>query len=143
MGINSFYLIANKSINKISEITKPRDGQEIYKALFGNDENECVEILNYQDQIIPKIDYAIWLNFTICPEECKRILSEFNYSKEELETKNWGEGTPLAENINWWNPKSMGDFINVYEYRIKEGKNIRTLWISSDSTEVYCRDILD
>jgi hypothetical protein len=143
LGITTGYKIITKSYNKISEMTEPRSGEEIYNALFGKTDNDCLKISDYQDQIVPKIDYAIWLYFKTCPEECSRILSEFDYNIGELETKNWNSGTPLAENIEWWKPKEMGDTIIVYEYPIKEGKNIRTLWISKDSTEVYCRDILD
>ena len=143
LGIITGYKVINKSYNKISEIVEPRTGKEIYNALFGKTDNDCLKVINYQDQIIPKIDYAIWLHFATCPEECSRILSEFDYNKGVLETKNWNTGTPLAENIEWWKPKEMGDTIIVFEYSIKEGKNIRTLWISKDSTEIYCRDILD
>ena len=140
---NLIFLQYHKSYNKISEIVKPRSGEEIYNALFGLSENNCLKIIDYRDQVVPKIDYAIWLHFKTCPEECSRILSEFDYGRAELETKSWNAGTPLSENIDWWNPKELGDTILVYEYPIKEGKNIRTLWISKDSTEIYCRDILD
>ena len=132
-----------KSYNKISDIVQPRSGEDIYNLLFGKPNSECLKIIDYQDQVVPKIDYAIWLHFKTCPKECSRILSSFDYSRRELETKNWDSGTPFAENIEWWAPKEMGNIIIVYEYPIKEGKNIRTLWISKDSTEVYCRDILD
>lgn len=143
LGTTIGYKVVTKSYNKFSELVKPRSGEEIYNALFGETDKDCLKIIDYQDQIVPKIDYAIWLHFKTCPEECSRIISEFDYNREELETKNWNLGTPLAENIEWWKPKEMGETIIVYEYPIKEGRNIRTLWISKDSTEVYCRDILD
>jgi len=142
-GTITGYKVITKSYQKISAILGPRTGEEIYTALFGPTNNVCLELLDYQDQVVPKIDHAIWLHFNTCPEECSRILSEFDYDKGILETKDWKLGTPLAETIEWWNPKEMGDTIFVFEYAITEGKNIRTLWISKDSTEVYCRDILD
>lgn len=143
LGVTTGYKVVTKSYHKISEIVEPRSGIEIYNALFGKTANNCLKVMAYQDQIIPKIDSAIWLHFKTCPEECARILSEFDYSREALETKNWNSPTPLAETVEWWKPKEMGDTIIVYEYPIKEGKHIRTLWVSQDSTEVYCRDILD
>jgi len=108
LGITAGYKIITKSYNEISEILEPRSGEEIYNALFGKTDNECLKTIDHQDQVIPKIDYAIWLHFKTCPEECSRILSEFDYSKEDLETKSWKSGTPLAENIEWWKPKEMG-----------------------------------
>lgn len=143
LGITTAYKVITKSYYKVSDFFKPRTGDEIYTALFGEAENECLEIVDYQDQIVPKIDYAIWLHLNTCPKECARILAEFEYDRETLATKDWASETPYTEKISWWNPKEMGDTVFVYEYTITEGKNIRTLWISKDSTEVYCRDIFD
>jgi hypothetical protein len=143
LRLTTAYQVITKSYNTVLKIVEPRSGEEIYTVLFGKTDNECLKIIDYQDQVIPKIDFAIWLHFKTCPEECLRILSEFDYSKEDLETKNWTSGTPLAKNIEWWNPKEMGTTIIVYEYAIKKSRNLRTLWISKDSTEIYCRDILD
>ena len=143
LGVATGYKVVAKSYQKLSEIVQPRSGNEIYTALFGVPKNDCVQILNSRDQLIPKIDYAIWMHLKTCPKECTRILSEFEYSKEKLVTQTWTNGTPMSENIEWWSPKALGDTIWVYEVELKEGRNIRTLWISMDSTEVYVRDILD
>lgn len=132
-----------KSYNHVAELVKPRTGEEIYEALFGEPKTTCVKINHYQDQVVPKIDYAIWLHFQTCPNEIHRILLEYDYSKEIIETSSWNGKTPYDDAISWWNPKVMGDSILVFEFPIIEGKNIRTLWVSMDSTEVYCRDILD
>src|SRR5688572_3757039 len=55
------YKFVFKSYNKVTNAFKPRTGQEIYVALFEKPVNDCIKIINYKDQIIPKIDYAIWL----------------------------------------------------------------------------------
>ena len=143
LGITTGYKVVTKSYKKIAGIVGPRSGEEIYNALFGAASNECLEILNYQDQVVPKVDYAIWLHFKTCPEECSRILSEFDYSRTQLGPGNRDLGIPSDVNIDWWNPRGLGDTLFVYEYEIRQGKNTRTLWVSMDSTEVYCRDILD
>jgi hypothetical protein len=44
------YLLLNKSYHKVTETLRPRTGDEIYSALFGKSESDCVKILNYQDQ---------------------------------------------------------------------------------------------
>ena len=122
---------------------KPRAGEEIYKALFGQDESGCVRVTNSQDQIIPKIDVAIWLKFETCPPELKRILSQHTFDFGKVETASWTESIPYGETIDWVNPQIMGDTIFVFEYSSKDGKNIQTLWTSRDSTRVLCRDIFD
>ena len=43
------YIFLTKSINKVTGALKPRTGEEIYKALFGQDESGCVRVTNYQD----------------------------------------------------------------------------------------------
>jgi hypothetical protein len=135
--------IAKKSINKVKETLKPRTGKEIYVALFGEPTNDCVKVINKQDQEFPVIDYAIWLHFEICPIELKRILSQHDYGHNRLSTKDWSGDIPYGETINWFNPKSIGDTILVFEYSTNNSRNIQTLWTSLDSTIVYCRDIND
>src|SRR5690606_39355592 len=68
--------ILSKTYNKVTETLSPRTGDEIYDALFDKRQTDCIKILNFQDQVVPKIDYAIWLHFETCPDELKRILSE-------------------------------------------------------------------
>lgn len=143
LGVFTAYKIIYKTHSKITTYLKPRSGEEIYLALFGASTFDCVEVLDYQDQIVPKIDAAIWLHFKTCPEECKRLLSEYNYDMEIVTTSEWNSSASLSDNITWWKPQTLDDTIYVFEYPIIEGKNIRTLWIAKDSSEVYCRDILD
>jgi hypothetical protein len=133
--------IVRKSINKITETSKPRTGEEIYIALFGKSENNCVKIINKQDQEFPGIDYAIWLHFETCPKELKRILSQHDYNLGKLSTKTWSGDIPYGESIDWFNPKSIGDSVLVFEYSTNNSRKIQTLWTSIDSTNVYCRDI--
>src|SRR5438552_8915289 len=62
----TIYLFGIKSYSKVTDMLKPRTAEEIYIALFGKTDNNCVNILDYQDQVVPKIDYAIWLHFETC-----------------------------------------------------------------------------
>ena len=130
-------------MNKVASALKPRTGEEIYKALFGPDKSGCVQVTNSQDQIIPKIDFAIWLKFETCPTELKRILSRHTFDFGEVETGSWTESIPYGEVIDWVNPQVMGDTIFVFEYSSEDGRNIQTLWTSRDSTRVLCRDTFD
>jgi hypothetical protein len=65
---------AEKTSAKITQMSSPRTGEAIYEALFDKSPFDCVKIVNFQDQIVPKMDEAIWLRFETCPNELKRIL---------------------------------------------------------------------
>ncbi len=133
----------SKSYSKVTEIFKPRTGDEIYDALFDIRKTDCVNILSYQDQVIPKIDYAIWLHFETCPAELTRILNRHKFSADKLSTDKWDGKIPYGETLEWFNPTTLGDSIVVYEYSTDNSRNIQTLWTNLDSTEVFIRDILD
>ncbi len=137
------FKILNKTYNKVADTFKMRSGDEIYDALFDKRKTDCVKILNYQDQVIPKIDYAIWLHFETCPKEVKRILSKHNFDAETLSTEKWNGKIPLGETLDWFNPTILGDTIKVYEYSTNDSRSIQTIWTNLDSTKVFVRDILD
>jgi hypothetical protein len=137
------YKFVNKSFNKVTETLKPRTGDEIYDALFDKRQTSCVKILNFQDQVVPKIDYAIWLNFETCPDELRRILSKHKFNSEKLSTAKWDGKIPYGETLNWFNPTTLGDTIMVYEFSTNDSRNIQTIWTNLDSTKVFVRDIAD
>ncbi len=137
------FKFVSKTYNKITETLSPRTGDEIYDALFDKRQTDCIKILNFQDQVVPKIDYAIWLHFETCPDELKRVLSKHEFSKEKLSTAKWDGKIPYGETLEWFNPTILGDSIMVYEYSTNDSKNIQTIWTDLDSTKVFVRDILD
>jgi len=137
------FTFVNKSYNKVADTLKPRTGDEIYDALFDKRKSDCVKVLNYQDQVVPKIDYAIWLHFETCPSELNRILSRHKFTSDKLSTKDWNVKISYGETMEWFNPTTLGDTIMVYEYSTNNSRNIQTIWTSLDSTKVFCRDILD
>lgn len=137
------YKIAHKTYNIVADTFKMRTGDEIYDALFGKRKTNCVEILKYQDQVVPKIDYAIWLHFRTCPTELERILSKHDFNNSKLTTANLHGKIPLGEIVEWFNPILLGDTIMVYEYSTDVNRNVQTIWTNLDSTEAFLRDILD
>jgi hypothetical protein len=136
------YWLTSKSYRGLIGIFKPRAGIEIYTALFGPPVENCVAVLNYQDQIIPKLDYAIWLHFRVCPDELKRILNVHNYSVAIISTRHWNTTGPLANN-NWFKPETLGDSIILFSYNKDEYGNAQYLYSSLDSTSVFCKDVAD
>jgi hypothetical protein len=137
------YEFVTQSYNKVADTFKPRTGDEIYDALFDKRQINCVKVLNHQDQVVPKIDYAIWLHFETCPAELKRILSRHEFSGEKVATNGLDGKIPLGATLDWFKPATLGDTILVYEYSTENSRNIQTIWASVDSTKVFCRDIAD
>lgn len=137
------FKFVSKSYNKVTETLKPRTGEEIYEALFDKRQTDCIKIINHQDQVVPKVDYAIWLHFETCPEELKRILSKHGFTTERLSTTKWNSEISDGETLDWFNPTALGDTIIVYEYSTSDNKNIQTIWTNLDSTKVFVRDIFD
>lgn len=137
------FKFVSKTYSKVTETLKPRTGDEIYDALFGNRQTNCVKVLNYQDQVVPKVDYAIWLHFETCPTELKRILSRHQFSREKLSKADWHGKVPNDEVLEWFKPTTLGDTILIYEYSTYDSQNIQTIWTNLDSTKVFVRDIFD
>ena len=136
------YKLVSKSYKKVTGTLKPRTGDQIYDALFEKRKYDCVKVLNHQDQVVPKIDYAIWLHFETCPEELKRILSRHKFSTEIISTIELEVDGPSA-NDKWFNPASLGDSIFLFKYQKDEYGNGQTIYSSLDSSKVFCIDILD
>ena len=130
------YQISKKAYNKVSELSKPRTGMEIYESLLGKPETNCVEILNYEDQTVPKIDIAILLHFKTCPKELKRILAQKEFEFEKIKT------SEQSDEKSWFKPEKMGDSILTFKYYDING-NGQEIYSSKDSTEVYLKDIWD
>lgn len=136
------YRAVTKSYNKVTALLEPRTGEEIYTALFGKPQAECVEVLHHQDQTIPKIDIAIRLHFKTCPDELERILQLRDFQYEKLSAKSW-DFEPLTSNPEWFRPASLGDSILVFKYDKDQFGNGQTIYASTDSTEAYCLDVWD
>jgi hypothetical protein len=133
------YKVFHKAYNKISGTYKLRTGEEIYVAIFGKASPDCLKIRNYQDQTVPIIDDAILLEFTTCPEELKRILSQNQFTSKKESTRFWTRG---SSNLHWWKPETLGDTVLLYDYSSPDYKRNQHLIVSLDSSRVFYKDVL-
>lgn len=140
--MGAYFVAAKKMLNKIAEELKPREGIEIYEALFGQPIPNCVDVIDRQDQVIPIIDTDIKLHFYTCKEELKRILSQHQYTHKKVAAT-----TLFKDTINtaapWFNPGLLADSVQIFVYEKDEYGNQQRLYCNTDSTEVYCLDIAD
>jgi hypothetical protein len=142
MAVWTGFKFLSKTYNKVTETLRPRTGDEIYDALFEKRQTDCINVLHYQDQVVPKIDYAIWLHLETCPKELKRIISLHDFKTEVLSTTGWKTDGPLAHE-NWFKPESLGDSILVFTYKKDEYGNGQYIYSSLDSSIVFIKDVLD
>jgi len=137
------YRTSHKAYRHLAEAVRPRTGAEIYAALFGRPRPGCLQVIAYQDQLVPRIDAAIWLHYRTCPAELRRVLARLPYARRTVPTATLAAELAPRLPISWFAPRLLGDSARVYEYATPNNRNIRTLWASPDSTEVFYRDILD
>lgn len=135
------YKFLYKSYSKISKSLEPRTGEEIYATLFDGNPNECTNVIEKQDQVVPKIDVAIYLHFLTCSKEIKRILAQHEYELTKLSTKDFRDADESG--VGWFTPKSLGDSVLVYEYKKDELGNGQILYVSTEMDEVFCKDFWD
>ncbi len=142
MGVWAGFLFVGKSYRTITTMFRPRTGDELYTALFGLGSNGCVTVINYQDQILPKIDYAIWLHSKTCPAELSRILAKHDFKAELLPVRGLHVDGPSAKE-HWFAPNVLGDSVLVFTYTRGDKRGGQTIYAATDSSEVYAVDVLD
>ena len=137
-GIYTGFLFARKAYHVIRTGKNPlkRSGIEMYTALLGKPETNCVTVINSKDQYVPKLDCCIWLEFNTCAAELKRIIALQPYEKSTPEPPGYG---PMPE---WFKPESLGAGSNALYYS-PDSNHGYSLYFSKDSTQAYYCDMLD
>ncbi len=143
-GIYTGFLFASKAYNKIkkTKIDNPfkRTGMEMYTAVLGKPETNCVTVINSQDAYIPKIDCCIWLEFTTCPNEIKRVIIEKEL-KPSTQSGNIPEYSPQPE---WFIPENLGaGFKIMRKYDPEDPNHDLILYFAKDSTRAYYCDMAE
>lgn len=127
-------LVIRRTADRMEQVLAPRPGGRIYEALFGTPE-ACVQVVDAQDQIIPKLDSAIRLRVNTCPAEVRRVLRQYSY---ELKVE-----TADKDTTDRFSANTFGDSVLTFTTTIVEGRNWRTLMIARDSTRMIVVDAAD
>jgi hypothetical protein len=138
--VSDTYRESKRVYGALGDAFRLRTGTEIYTALFGPQTSECVEVVQYQDQLIPKIDYAIIVHVNTCPEEVQRIVSLRPFSAKIL-TGYWLAGED-RRHTDWFLPSTLGDSVIVYE-DFDENANGQSIYTNREKTEAYIVDVFD
>jgi len=138
----SGYLVFKKTRNTVKELLRPRNGIEIYTALFDAPVNNCVEVTNKRDQAVPRLDCCIWLEFNTCPPELNRIISQHPYEVSRFSAKDTLYMADFYERPQWWKPGSLGDSVIVLHYSDNPSR-VRSIFMNRDSAHVFYCDRAD
>lgn len=133
----ALYRTAERSVEELRAFTTPRSGSEIYAALFGPPINTCMQVLDHDDALIPKLDNVIRLHVRTCPEEIRRIVAQGRYTEESSMELSY-----TAEN-EAYSIHQLGEDATTLNWTVSDGRHWRTLHFSPDSTELIVIDVLD
>lgn len=149
-GIWSVYLFTSKAYKKVSAINidnpfKPRTGLEIYTALFGKPVENCIIVTNNYDQLVPRLDCCIWLEFKTCPNEIRRISALEPYERNDFPANDSDSYVPTySPRPEWFKPHILGDSIIVLQkYNTENPNRDQILIFSKDSTHAFYCDMAD
>jgi hypothetical protein len=146
-GIWTGYLFATKAYTRIKNVKLPireRSGNEIYNALFGSPEQTCVNVRNKKDQFIPRLDCCIWLEFTTCSAELRRIIAQQPYNQSLISTADTLAIPDYSPRPEWFKPALLGDsIISLRNYKSDNPNRDQLLIFSKDSTHVFYCDMAD
>ena len=134
-GAYTGYVAISKAYDHVTDSMKGRTGDEIYTAVLGKPES-CVMVEESIDQVIPRIDAAIYLQARVCPAEVIRLLHAEKYTES-------GKDAWHSQSTEF--PKGFvisTDSVMVYYVQLSDS-NGRTLLISPDSTEMLVKDWAD
>jgi len=139
------YLFLSKSYNKVTDVFKPRSGIEIYTALFGKPVDNCIIVINKKDQIVPRLDCCIWLEFETCQKELNRIISQEHYEMKKFFSADTTSYVPSYDpKPIWWTPHLLGDSVFVTQkYNPDNPNRDQILIFSKDSSHAFYCDMAD
>lgn len=144
-GFFMLFSVLLKTQDKIITAMRPRTGQSIYNALFGVPAKPCVQVKRYKDQVVPRLDCCIWLEFNTCPEELQRIIKQQSYQNQQHAAADSSSYLPsYSDRPVWWEPWDLGEKLNSLQHIDPADPNhAQYLLFSIDSTRGYYCDMAE
>jgi hypothetical protein len=135
-GVNKI----KSDLSRLIENSSPKKAEEVYTLLFKKPNNDCLRVINYKDQVIPKIDCCIWMEVNLCPTELRRIINSKNYSIfkfKKVDSVNFLAS--FSDRPIWWTPQDLGSELFKLNFRFDKD-NEQSLFFGKDSSHVYLCD---
>jgi hypothetical protein len=130
----------NKELSRIIKNSKPNSAEEVYGLLFKKPADNCLNVINFKDQVIPKIDCCIWTELNICPKELMRIIKLKKYQESILRRSDSATFLQsFSDRPAWWRPQNLGDSLTKLNIIFNED-NEQSLFFGKDSIHIYLCD---
>ncbi len=156
VAVGSLFLLgvyaASKAASKVTQTVavvkqnfKPRTGNEIYFALFGKPVDKCLRVINKKDQVVPRLDCCIWLEFETCQKELNRIIGQQRYKTTKYISSDTLSYVPTySPKPLWWTPRLLGDSVIVMQdFNFDNPNRDKILIFTNDSSHAYYCDMAD
>jgi len=130
----------NKDLSRIIKNSKPKSAEEVYSLLFKQPADRCLTVINFKDQVIPKIDCCIWMELNVCPKELLRIIKLKKYQETILtrsDSANFHQS--YTDRPTWWLPQRLGDSLRKLNIVFNKN-NEQSLLFGKDSTHLFICD---
>jgi len=143
--IASLFLLIGTSkiksdISRLIENSSPKKAEEVYTLLFKKPVDSSLKIINFKDQVIPKIDCCIWMEVNLSPAELSRVAYLKKYKITKLnKADSVSFLSPFGNKPKWWTPQILGDSIIRLSIKFDQD-NEQTLFFGNDSTHLYLCD---
>jgi hypothetical protein len=127
-------------ISRLIENSRQKKAEEVYALLFKKSVDNSLKIINFKDQVIPKIDCCIWMEVKLSPTELGRVIHLKKYKEAKLtKSDSLDFLASFGDRPKWWTPQILGD--SVFKLNIKfDQDNEQTLFFSNDSSHIYLCD---
>jgi hypothetical protein len=142
MGAGKVY---QRGVKAFAGFYQPRTSEKIYFVLFGRSIKDCSEIINLTDQIVPRLDCCIWLEFKTCPAELKRIIALEKYTSTTVASSDLDHHLPTySPRPEWWTPHKLNTAVTLLRsYNPENPNRDKILIFAADSAHVYYCDMAD
>jgi hypothetical protein len=134
-----------ESVSSVKQKFKSRTGDEIYYALFGKPVDKCLKVINQSDQVVPRLDCCIWLEFQTCPTELNRIAAQEHFKATKYISGDTATYIPhYSPKPEWWTPQLLGDSIIVLrDFNFDNPNRDKMLMFAKDSSHAFYCDMAD
>lgn len=156
LAIGSFFFLgvyaASKASSKLTQTVdavkqkfEPRKGNEIYESLFGKPIDTCTKIINQKDQVFPRLDCCIWLEFKTCSKELNRLIKQQHFKTKKYSSTDTTSYIPdYSPKPLWWAPQVLGDTVIVSrDFSFDNPNRDRILIFAKDSSHAFYCDMAD
>jgi len=143
--IASLFLLIGTSkiksdISRLIENSSPKKAEQVYALLFKKPIDSSLKIINFKDQVIPKIDCCIWMEVKLSPTELSRVAYLKKYKVTKLNRADSATFlAPFGDKPKWWAPQILGDSLIRLSIKFDQD-NEQTLFFGNDSTHLYLCD---